>query len=76
METANKNTITISYARFRSIVDKYLNGVCGLGIDELPDFDLWNYYVENEYMTKEQWYQLAKDAGNDLLSEEGFEFDE
>jgi hypothetical protein len=76
METATKDTITISYARFRGLVDNFLNKTCGLGVDELPDFDLWNYYNENEFMTKEQWIELASDAGRDLLAEEGFDFDE
>ena len=47
MKTATADTITISYARFRNIVDAQLNTICGFGIDELPDFDLWNYYNEN-----------------------------
>jgi hypothetical protein len=76
MKTATADKITISYARFRGIVDAQLNNICGIGVDELPDFDLWNYYNENEFMTKEQWYSLANEAARDLLSEEGFDFDE
>ena len=51
MKTATADKITISYARFRGIVDAQLNNICGVGVDELPDFDLWNYYNENEFMT-------------------------
>jgi hypothetical protein len=76
MKTATADKITISYARFRGIVDAQLNNICGVGVDELPDFDLWNYYNENEFMTTEQWYSLANEAAQDLLSEEGFDFDE
>ena len=76
MKTATADKITISYARFRGIVDAQLNNICGIGVDELPDFDLWNYYNENEFMTKEQWYSLANEAARDLLSEEGFDFDD
>jgi hypothetical protein len=75
METAVNETVTISYARFRGLVNACLNGICGLGVDDLPDFDLWNYYTENEFMTKEEWGKLAKDAANDWLAEEGFPFD-
>ena len=75
MKTATADTITISYARFRNIVDAQLNTICGVGIDELPDFDLWNYYTENEFMTKQEWGKLATDAAKDWLSEEGFPFD-
>ncbi len=75
METAVNETVTISYARFRGLVNACLNGICGLGVDDLPDFDLWNYYTENEFMTKQEWGKLATDAAKDWLSEEGFPFD-
>jgi hypothetical protein len=76
METATKNTITISYVRFRGLVDGYLNSFCGLGVDELPDFDLWDYYENDMFLTKEQWRALARDAAQDLLRDEGFDFEE
>lgn len=76
METAIKDTVTISYARFRGLVNTYLNSICGLGVDDLPDFDLWNYYSEDEWLTKKQWGQLALEAARDWLADEGFDFEE
>jgi len=75
METAVNETVTISYTRFRWLVNACLTGICGLGVDDLPDFDLWNYYTENEFMTKQEWEKLANEAAKDWLAEEGFPFD-
>jgi hypothetical protein len=60
--------------QFRKLVSQEVEKVCGLSIDDLADFDLWNYFDEN--MSPEEAKETAKEAAADLLEEEGFPFDE
>jgi hypothetical protein len=61
-------------AQFRKMVDREVSNIAGVGIDDLPDFDLWNYFDEG--MSQEELLESARCAARDLLEEEGFPFDE
>lgn len=77
METSIQNKeIKLSFNSFRSVVNNKLVEICGMGVDDLADFDLWNYFPEDEALTKKQWENLALEAAQDWLIEEGFPFDE
>ena len=56
--------------QFRQLVSQEIEKVCGLSIDDLADFDLWNYLDENA--PDEDMKEMAKEAAHDLLEEEGF----
>ena len=75
MKTSLKKEYTLSYRKFRDLVDDKLQGICEISGDELPDFDLWNYFSEDK-RTEEQWHDLAQEAAEDWLAEEGYLFDE
>lgn len=59
---------------FRKMVDAVIESKCGLITDDLPDFDLWQYFDEN--MAEDEAQAAAEDAALDLLAEEGFPFEE
>ena len=59
---------------FRRMVDAVIESKCGLGTGDLPDFDLWNYFDEG--MGEDEAQAAAEDAALDLLTEEGFPFEE
>jgi len=65
----------LTMKQFRSMVDKQINAIAGLGIDDLPDFDLWNYYDEELNLSDKEWKELAVEAANDLLAQEQFPFE-
>lgn len=52
------------------MVDRHLLRICGLGLDDLPDFDLWDYYSDG--LSDKEMNELAEEAARDLLEEEGF----
>jgi len=65
----------LTYKQFRKLVDREVNAISGLGVDDLPDFDLWMYYDEDLELSDREWLELAKEAATDLLDEEGFPFE-
>ncbi len=65
----------LTFKQFRKLVDREVNAISGLGVDDLPDFDLWMYYDEDLELSDREWLELAKEAATDLLDEEGFPFE-
>ena len=65
----------LTYKQFRKLVDREVNAISGLGVDDLTDFDLWMYYDEDLELSDREWLELAKEAATDLLGEEGFPFE-
>lgn len=59
---------------FRKLVDAAVAAQCGLVTDDLPDFDLYQYW--DEEMPEDEAQAAAVDAALDLLEAEGFPFEE
>jgi hypothetical protein len=66
--------ISMTFPQFKKLVDIEVSRHCGLTSDCLPDIDFWNYFDEG--MDLEEAKASAKDCAHDLLSEEGFPFDD
>jgi hypothetical protein len=62
----------ITFKEFQNLVNKSISSKCGLGLADMPDFDLWSYYDNEMSLNSSEWKQLASEAANDLLDEEGF----
>lgn len=65
----------LTFKQFRKLVDREVNSISGLGVDDLPDFDLWQYYDDELQLSDKEWAELAGEAAVDLLNEEGFPFE-
>lgn len=76
MNASTNTSYVMSYKNFRKLVNKKVDEIAGVGIDELDDFDLYAYFSENESLTEAEWDQLASEAANDALDNDGFPFDE
>ena len=55
---------------FRRMVNREVVAVCGIGMDCLSDFDLYNYYDPD--LSDDEARTVAAEAAHDLLEEEGF----
>jgi hypothetical protein len=60
----------LTMQEFRKMVNAELVSVCGLTMDCLADFDLYNYYDPD--LSKEDAREIAIEAAHDLLYDEGF----
>lgn len=69
---------TLDYPKFRNLVNKHIVEFTegAVDIDLLPDFDLWNYFSENENLTEKDWNSMANDAARDWLESEGLDLDD
>lgn len=65
------NDSYITFEDFRSMVNKTLNKKAGLCLEEMPDFDLWNYFDYDLSLSNSEWKKLASEAVDDMLAEEG-----
>jgi hypothetical protein len=74
MQTAvDKNTlVALTYREFENLVNRSLSNKCGLGFNDFPDFDLWNYFDEGMELTMTEWKKAASECANEMLEEEGF----
>jgi hypothetical protein len=64
----------LSMRQFRSMVNAELLRQCGLTMDCLADFDLYNYYDPD--LNDKESREVAIEAAHDLLQEEGFPLEE
>lgn len=65
------NDSYITFEDFRSMVNKALNKKAGLCLEEMADFDLWNYFDYDLSLSNSEWKKLASEAVDDMLAEEG-----
>jgi hypothetical protein len=59
---------------FRKAVDRRVRNIAAVGLDDLPDFDLYNYWYEG--IEPDEAKLVANDAAMDLLAQEGFPVEE
>jgi hypothetical protein len=60
----------LTMQEFRKMVNDELLSTCGLTMNDLADFDLYNYYDPD--LSKEEAREIAIEAAHDLLYDEGF----
>jgi hypothetical protein len=64
----------LTMKQFRGLVNSELLKQCGLTMDCLADFDLYNYYDPD--LNDKESREIAIEAAHDLLLEEGFPLEE
>jgi hypothetical protein len=64
----------LTMQQFRKMVNAELLQQCGLTMDCLADFDLYNYYDPD--LNDKESREIAIEAAHDLLLEEGFPLEE
>jgi hypothetical protein len=64
----------LTMQQFRNMVNSEVLKQCGLTVDDLADFDLYNYYDAD--LNEDEAREIAVEAAHDLLLEEGFPLEE
>jgi len=64
----------LTIKQFKGLVNAELVKQCGLTMDCLVDFDLYNYYDPD--LNDKEAREIATEAAHDLLLEEGFPLEE
>jgi hypothetical protein len=64
----------LTMQQFRKMVNAELLKQCGLTMDCLADFDLYNYYDPD--LNEKDAREIAIEAAHDLLYDEGFPLEE
>lgn len=64
----------LTMKEFRQLVNTELHKQCGLSLNDLPDFDLYNYYDPD--LSQNEANEIAIEAAHDLLCDEGFPLEE
>jgi hypothetical protein len=64
----------LTIQQFRKMVNSEVLKQCGLTVDDLADFDLYNYYDAD--LNEDEAREIAVEAAHDLLLEEGFPLEE
>lgn len=54
-------TIEVSFESFRAAVSRHVEALCGLGLDDIEDFDVYDYYP-GESAYKADYQAGVKDA--------------
>jgi hypothetical protein len=54
-------TIEVSFEFFRAAVSRHVESLCGLGLDDIEDFDVYDYYP-GESAYKADYQAGVKDA--------------
>ena len=57
----NSETISIPFDRFWELASRHTQSMCGLGLDDIEDFDIMDYYP-GESATKADYLQGIRDA--------------
>jgi len=64
----------LTMKEFRKLVNAELLKQCGLTLNDLADFDLYNYYDPD--LNQQEANDIAVEAAHDLLYDEGFPLEE
>ena len=64
----------LTMKKFRQLVNAELLKQCGLTLNDLADFDLYNYYDPD--LNQQEANDIAVEAAHDLLYDEGFLLEE
>lgn len=64
----------LTMKEFRKLVNAELLKQCGLTLNDLADFDLYNYYDPD--LNQNEANEIAVEAAHDLLYDEGFPLEE
>lgn len=64
---SSPETISMDFDRFLSYVDRRFQGICGLSINDVEDFDFHDYYP-GETASKIEYAQAVQDAASACLS--------
>jgi hypothetical protein len=58
---AKPEMISFTFDQFRQHVDRYISRRVGVGLDDLADVDIWDYYI-HEAATVADWKNQISDA--------------
>lgn len=61
--------ITLTFDKFWNRVSSYISRRIGVGLDDLADVDLWDYWT-SEPQTAEQWKAAIAEAAAHAMSEQ------
>jgi hypothetical protein len=61
--------IQLSFEKFWAYVSNYISRRIGVGLDDLADVDLWDYWTA-EPQTKEAWQTAVAEAAQHAMSEQ------
>jgi L-ribulose-5-phosphate 3-epimerase UlaE len=61
--------ISMTFEKFWAYVSRYISNRIGVGLDDLADVDIWDYYSEHPE-TKEHWQGAIRDAAEHAMSEQ------
>jgi hypothetical protein len=61
--------IQLSFEKFWAHVSSYISRRIGVGLDDLADVDLWDYWT-SEPQTKEAWQSAIAEAAQHAMSEQ------
>ena len=64
---STEGMIELSFDRWLQYVDKRFQGICGLSINDVEDFDFWDYYP-GEKAKQIEYAQAVRDAASACLS--------
>ena len=61
--------ISMTFEKFWAYVSRYISKRIGVGLDDLADVDIWDYYSP-EPESKEYWQGAIRDAAEYAMSEQ------
>lgn len=68
--------MTVSFNKFRRMVDSAICAKVGLGIDDLEDtLLLEDYWEEDEDLDIEEWRDMARECASEILANSGYNED-
>ena len=70
---ATAKTVTVSYAQYRALVSRYLQGMVGLSLDDIADFSVGDSFDFPATGTVAEFRAAARQDAQDALEADGFD---
>lgn len=68
-----EKTVTVSYAQYRSLVSRYLQGMVGLSLDDIADYPVGDSFDFPATATVAEFKAAARQDAQDVLEADGFD---
>jgi hypothetical protein len=68
-----EKTVTVSYARYRALVSRYLQSMVGLSLDDIADYSVGDSFDWPATTTVAEFRTAARQDAQDALAADGFD---